>query len=392
MKGVSKSIAAALVFAALMFLLACTTSAPAPQASPAAEATPLPVSLSIEGSTTAPSPSASPAPTTTSTPVPTLSPQVLLQLPDISSVVEQIRAAVVSIVATTVATDFFGRSFEDFASGTGVIFDSRGYILTNNHVVEGASKVSVTMDDGSQLSAEIIGTDALVDLAVLKVAVEDDFPAASLGSSSGVRVGEWVIAIGNALALPGGPTVTVGVVSALGRTLEGDQGAPMVDMIQTDTAINPGNSGGPLVNIAGEVVGINTAVLRGSLAEGIGFAISMDTAISVAQQLRDEGLVRWAYLGLGLTDLDPEASARAGISVRGGVVVTEIVPRGPTARSGIDIDDIILSLDGSPTPTVSELIRILRQELTVGQEIEIRIFREGDEMTLKVTLGARPGQ
>ena len=395
--------------------LACgAVITPTPTASPSPEASPTPTASPSPEPTSTPSPTSSPLtisnPGTDPTPAPistplgptptsTSSPQVVLQLPDVASVVERVRPSVVSVVAEVmVGTDFLGRPITDFASGTGVIFDPAGYILTNNHVIDGAVEggIEVTTDSGETLPAMLIGDDALIDLAVLKIDIDGGYPAAVLGSSEGVRVGEWVIAIGNALALPGGPTVTVGVVSALGRTLDN-----LLDMIQTDAPINPGNSGGPLLNLRGEVIGINTAVTRGreGEAEGLGFAINMDTAIPAAQQLREQGQIGWAFLGLRLADLDPERAAEAGIPIREGVVVVpssdprlpDVDPEGPAGRAGVVVADIILSIDGKPVSTLNDLLRLLRFELAVGQEVEVRLFRDGEELTLRVTLGERPG-
>ena len=164
------------------------------------------------------------------------------------------RPAVVSVVVEVQTQDFFGRVFTSTQSGSGVIFDTDGFILTNNHVVQGAQSITVTLDDGRQFDALIVGTDPLTDLAVIKMDSES-FPFANFGDPSKVRVGDWVVAIGNALALPGGPTVTVGVISALGRSVQVSQDVQLYGLIQTDASINPGNSGGPLLNLDGEVVG-----------------------------------------------------------------------------------------------------------------------------------------
>ena len=212
-----------------------------------------------------------PTSTPMATPTPTFSAQAdparagLLQLPDIAGVVDAARPAVVSVVTEVtevLVRDFSGRVIPDSHSGSGFIFDRRGYVLTNNHVVEGARNVTVTLDDGTQFEAKVVGTDRLTDLAVLRIDGED-FPAIPLGDPSVVRVGDWVIAIGNALALPGGPTVTVGVISALDRVFPVTSETQLYGLIQTDASINPGNSGGPLLNLDGEVVGINTAVAPG---------------------------------------------------------------------------------------------------------------------------------
>ena len=312
-----------------------------------------------------------------------------MALPSIADIVEKVRPAVVSILAE-IGPDRFGRS--QFGSGTGVIVDPQGLVLTNNHVIEGATTITVTMDDGSQVEAQVVGADRLSDLAVLRIP-EGDFTVLPINRNIRPRPGEWVIAIGNALALPGGPTVTVGVVSAVGRTIEGGQGVTLYDLIQTDTVINPGNSGGPLISLDGQLVGINTSVLRGSTGsgipiEGIGFAINMETAAQVSQQLIEVGRVQWAYMGLDLADLIPEQAAAMG--VREGVVVARVVINGPSDRAGIISGDIILSIDGVKTATLDDLIRLLRQELIAGQEVAVEVFRQGSTGTLQLVLGERP--
>ena len=316
-------------------------------------------------------------------------------LPDIAGVVEKVKPAVVSIVSEVLVRDFVGRIFRDSRSGSGVIFDSGGYILTNNHVVDNANKVTVTMDDARQFDAEVVGTDRLTDLAVLKVDGQN-FPIAPLGEPSGVRVGDWVIAIGNALAMPGGPTVTVGVISGLDRTFPSQSQQRLYGLIQTDASINPGNSGGPLVNLQGEVIGINTAVVRGDQAgrdlEGIGFAAGMDTTTPVAQQLMENGRVRWAYLGVLLADLDPDGAAQAGIPIREGVLITHIVRDSPAWVGGVRSGDVVVSLGRHKVATVRELIRVLRHEFSVGDTVEVKIFREKRQVTLEVTLEERPSQ
>jgi S1-C subfamily serine protease len=319
----------------------------------------------------------------------------LLLLPNVADTVERVRPAVVSIVAEAIGRDRFGNQRSSFGSGTGVIFSPDGMVLTNNHVIEGAANIIVTMDDGSQMEAELLGADAIADLAVLRIqgTYETFLP---LEQSVKLRVGEWVIAIGNALALPGGPTVTVGVISALGRTIGGSQGAPLYDLIQTDTVINPGNSGGPLISLDGRLVGINTAVLRGggggTPIEGIGFAINMETAKLVADQLVEDGRVRWAWMGVFLADLVPEMAAEFGLPIREGVVIQDVLPGGPSDRSGIRQGDIILSMDGNKVATVTDLTRLLRQKFTAGQKIDVELFRQGSTATLTLTLGERPSR
>jgi len=205
-------------------------------------------------------------------------------LPAITDVVELVKPAVASIIVGTVGYNIFLQPVPQEQAGSGIIIDERGYIVTNNHVVEGAQSITVTIPDGRSFDATIVGTDPLIDLAVIKID-GDNLPTASFGDSSELEVGEWVVAIGNALDLPGGPTVTVGVISALGRTIQAQRGVTLYDVIQTDAAINPGNSGGPLVNLQGEVVGINTAKVTSIEVSGVGFAISSNTAKMVVQEL-----------------------------------------------------------------------------------------------------------
>jgi serine protease Do len=266
-------------------------------------------------------------------------------------------------------------------------------VLTNNHVIAGSEKIVVTLDDGIQMQAEVVGSDLLSDLAVLRIP-GDDYPFLPVDQDVQLRVGEWVIAIGNALALPGGPTVTVGVVSALGRSIESSPGVTLYDLIQTDTVINPGNSGGPLINLRGSLVGVNTAVQRvspsGLTVEGIGFAINTETAALVTQQLVELGRVRWAWMGVILADLTPEVAAEVGLPIREGVVIQNTVLNGPADLVDIRPGDIVLSADGHKVATVSGLIRLLKQEFRAGQEIDVELFRDGAIATVRMQLGERP--
>lgn len=325
----------------------------------------------------------------------------MLQLPNIADTVERVRPAVVSIVSEVITLDRFGRRRASFGSGTGVIFDESGLILTNNHVIEGGVEITVTLDDGTQEVAELVAAELVSDLAVLQLP-GDGYQALSFQENGGLRVGDWVIAIGNALALPGGPTVTVGVVSALGRSIEASEGITLYDLIQTDTSINPGNSGGPLIDLSGNLVGINTAVLRGTSqgggisVEGIGFAINSETAQQVAQQLVEFGRVRWAWMGVFLADLVPEVAAEVGLPIREGVIIRTIVIDGPSDRAGMEPGDIVVNIGGHDIATISDLTRLLKQEFRAGQEVEVEVFRVADGASTRETftlmLGERPRQ
>ncbi|MDO8750885.1 MAG: trypsin-like peptidase domain-containing protein, partial [Dehalococcoidia bacterium] len=286
-----------------------------------------------------------PTPTATATATPAANSGFTtpVTFPLIADLVQRVEPAVVSIQVKAREAGFFG-TVETTASGSGVIFREDGYILTNNHVVGGATSIKVFLIDGRELDAKIVGTDKNTDLAVIKVN-EKGLPSMPLGDASKLRVGDWVVAIGNALGLPGAPTVTVGVVSALGRTLQTDPDVTLYDLIQTDAAINPGNSGGPLINLSGEVVGINTAVLRGEDAQGIGFAVSAGTAIPVANQLVSNGRVIRPYLGIGAGEVNRAIAAQMDLSVREGVLVARVESGGPADRAGIQKDDVIVALD-----------------------------------------------
>ena len=405
----------------VMFLAACSGAAPSPTeaapevttgAAPPASAPPVEQvkvtqpSVEATDNTIPPSPTvggapvgapfATSVPAATSQPAPTSAQPTVFQLPNVADTVERVRPAVLSIVAEVIVRDRFGNPRSSFSSGTGVIITPDGLALTNNHVIEGAANITVTMDDGSQLEAGLVGADRLSDLAVLRLP-SGEYTFMPLNDKVKLRAGEWVIAIGNALALPGGPTVTVGVVSALGRTIGGSMGSPLYDLIQTDTVINPGNSGGPLISLAGELIGINTAVLRGggrggTPIEGIGFAINMETAVQVSRQLIADGRVKWAWMGVFLADLVPEMAMQLGLPIREGVVIQDVLQDGPSHAAGIRPGDIILSMDGQDTATVSDLTRLLRQKFDAGQEIEVQLFRQGSRQTVRLVLGERPAR
>jgi S1-C subfamily serine protease len=319
------------------------------------------------------------------------------RLPNIADTVDQVRPAVVGIVAKFTTRAFLGNLVNSYSSGTGVIFSAEGLALTNSHLlIGGPSEVTITRNDGTQLAAEIVGVDRLSDLAVLRLP-EGTYPFLPIeNGSETLRVGDWVIAIGNALALPGDLTVTVGVVSALGRTLDVSEDVTLYDLNQTDAVINPGNRGGPLQNLEGKLVGINSAILRQSSSggrtgvEGIGFAINTETATLVAGQLVESRRVRWAWMGTYLGDLIPELAAQAGIPISEGVVIRDVLAGGPADQEGIQRGDIILSIEELETSTVRYLTRMLRQEFSAGQEVEVELFRNGTTLTMPMVLGERP--
>ena len=257
----------------------------------------------------------------------------------ITKVVEEIEPAVVTVVGTIPGTQtFFGKTADSQVSGSGFIISKNGYIVTNNHVVEDASNLYVVLSDGMELNAEIVSRDIYADLAVLKV--EGTMPAvAPLGSSEDLKPGETVIAIGSPLGTFRN-SVTVGVVSATGRTLDTGEGYNMENLIQTDAAINSGNSGGPLVNLAGEVIGVNAVVVRGSSsssasAEGLGFAIPSDTVTLISNQIIEKGYFARPYLGVGVQNVNTDIAKRYNLPVEWGGYVTEVISGSPAAEAGL---------------------------------------------------------
>ena len=341
-----------------------------------------------------------PTPTAEASAPVTLSPvaadQPISSLPSVADVVARIEPAVVAILVESTTVDRFSRSRRSSGSGSGVIFREDGYILTNNHVVQDADSITVVFSDGREREGEIVGTDLRTDLAVVRVD-ERGLPTAPLADTTKLRVGDWVIAIGNALGLRGSPTVTLGIVSALQRSIpSGGGNVTLFDLIQTDAAINPGNSGGPLVNLLGEVVGINTAVLRGTdtasgtEAQGIGFAVSMETAIPVANELVDNGRVVWPWLGVSVADVNPAVAAEMGLTSRSGVVINSIEAGAPAQQASLEQEDVIVALGGQPVTNLRDLQRILRIDYEPGDEITVTAVRDGSERDFQVTLGESP--
>ncbi|MBI2906020.1 MAG: trypsin-like peptidase domain-containing protein [Chloroflexi bacterium] len=306
-------------------------------------------------------------------------------LPSVTDAVDAVRPAVVAISVRSQSLDFFLQPIPQQGAGTGVIFDAKGYIITNNHVIEDARQIKVSLPDGRTFDAELVGRDPPTDLAVLKIA-GDSLPVAKFGDSQKLRLGEWVIAIGNALALEGGPTVTVGVVSALGRSIEGN-GGTLHDLVQTDAAINPGNSGGPLLNLAGEVVGINTAIIQG--ASGIGFAISAHSAQPVIGDLLTKGRVIRPWMGVSIQTLSPAAASQLRLDIREGVLVRVIAQNGPAARAGIRSGDVIVEVDGNKVATAQGLIDYVKTRKP-GDTLTIKLFRGRNEQTVSLTLVETP--
>ncbi|MCH7745156.1 MAG: trypsin-like peptidase domain-containing protein [Chloroflexi bacterium] len=308
------------------------------------------------------------------------------ELPTVE-VVKILTPSVVQVVTETVLSmGAFNQPVPSTGVGTGVILDTDGNILTNNHVVDGANTITVTLSNGDSFLAEVIGQDISTDLAIIRIDAKGLQPA-KLGFSSALQVGEDVIAIGHALGLPGGPSVSKGVVSALGRSIDTDNQNTIVDLIQTDASINPGNSGGPLVNNRAEVIGINTAIIRGS--QGIGFSINIDDAKVVAEQLMERGYVDRGFIGITPINLSPSLARQVRVPVTEGILVARVIFSTAASKAGLQQGDVIVEMGGEPIANTGELSKFLIAN-PPGEEIEIVFFRGSDRLSATVILGTRP--
>ncbi|MEW6286610.1 MAG: trypsin-like peptidase domain-containing protein [Chloroflexota bacterium] len=303
--------------------------------------------------------------------------------------VQKVAPAVVTVVGTIPGQmTFFGPTGDQTVSGSGFFINEQGYLLTNNHVVEGTSDVKIILADGTEQPATIVGTDIYADVAVLKT--EGKVPAvAALGNSDALDPGESVIAIGSPLGNFKN-TVTVGVVSATGRSIDTGNGYQIEDLIQTDAAINHGNSGGPLVNLAGEVVGINTLVVRntasGDVAEGLGFAIPINTAAAIAQQIIQKGYFARPYLGIRFQPVNPSIAARYNLPAKWGVYVMEVVEGSPASKAGLQQGDIITKVGDVAIDENHSYVNTLFTHHP-GEQVTLTVVRDGKEMQVQVTLG-----
>ena len=311
----------------------------------------------------------------------------------VTDAVEKVGPAVVTVVGMVPGQNtIFGRTPDSPVSGSGVIISDDGYVITNNHVVEDTTEVSIILADGTERPAEIIGTDVFSDLAVLKL--EGSVPAvAALGNSDELKPGESVIAIGSPLG-DFKNTVTVGVVSATERMIEVNDNYQMEGLIQTDAAINQGNSGGPLVNLAGEVIGINTLIVRGggygsAVAEGLGFAIPSNKTQAVAAQLIDQGYVSYPYMGIRWQWLTPQITQRYDMPVDGGVYISFVQPNSPAAQAGLQDGDIIIQMGSQPLDGEHPFINVM-YTYNPGDTVDLEVVRGEENLELPITFGEHP--
>lgn len=326
-----------------------------------------------------------------------------MNIPDL---VNSVKQSIVNISTTTTVkfrqprfrSPFGGRDpFEDFfeeffgrmpreqkrrSLGSGFVVSEDGYILTNNHVIERADEITVKLQNEKEYDAEVIGTDPKTDIALIKIKNDGTLPSVTMGNSDALRVGEWVVAIGNPFGLE--HTVTTGIVSAKGRVIGS---GPYDDFIQTDASINPGNSGGPLFNLKGEVVGINTAIVQGG--QGIGFAIPINIAGNVLTQLKDKGKVIRGWLGIYMQSVTEDMAKSLNLKSSDGVIVTEVIKGSPAEKAGLKEGDVLIEFDGKRVENVHQLPAVVAAT-TPGTEVVVKVIRDGKEKSVKVTLGEMP--
>jgi len=288
----------------------------------------------------------------------------------VTEAVERLSESVVSIDSVRVTRDFRYGLVPIEGKGSGLIIDRKGYVITNNHVIDEATRVQIHLKDGRTFLGEVVGSDASTDIAVIKVDA-DNLPAASLGDSEKLKVGQIALAIGNTLGLQGGPTVSMGVVSALGRPLPGTDFI-FEGLIQTDTAINPGNSGGPLADIGGNVIGMNTAMIP--FAQGVGFAIPVNTMKWVVQQILEKGRVIRPWLGISGANMNQAIARRYDLPADSGVLVVEVDSRGPAYEAGMRVGDVITQIGSHPVNQMKDILMAL-SKLAIKEEVEVGFVR-----------------
>ncbi|MGQ9845140.1 MAG: S1C family serine protease [Caldisericia bacterium] len=308
---------------------------------------------------------------------------VELEESQIIDVTEKVSPAVVRISTTQVVSDFFF-SYETSGLGSGFIISPNGEIVTNNHVISDAKKITVTLSDGSEYKATVIGKDPSSDIALIKIDGKN-LPYLSFGDSSALKVGQLVIAIGNPYGLD--HTVTTGVISALERTLTFEDGTTLVGVIQTDAAINPGNSGGPLLTLTGDVIGMNTAIQQS--AQGIGFAVSSNTIIKVINDIKLFGKVVWPFLGISGVSITDDIARRNNLPTNKGVLVIQVYPGTSASFAGLKPYDIITKFDGYEISSVQEITKFLRKH-NIGDKVKLEIYRDNKKMEIEITLMEKP--
>jgi serine protease Do len=320
------------------------------------------------------------------TPPPTSSGQPLPTVPYFADIIAEVRPSVVAINVTIPGIDIFGGVIPQEGAGSGWIIDDSGLIVTNNHIVEGANSVTITLEDGRNFPASIIRTDPVSDLAVVKINA-DNLQAARIGDYNQLRVGDWVLAMGNSLGQ--GISATKGIISALGVSIPISAGQTLYNLIQTDAAINPGNSGGPLFNLLGEVVGITSVKVAQIGVEGTGYAISIEESLPIIADLVRVGYYSRPWIGVSLYTVDQVVVLRYRLSVNEGALITQVVSGSPADNVGLKAGDVITAVDGRGVASVSDLNEIIHGH-QIGDQITITYYRGVAANTVTITLAPSP--
>jgi serine protease Do len=299
--------------------------------------------------------------------------------------VEKVGKSVVNIASVRMLQDQLFRVFPVEGVGSGVVIDEKGYILTNNHVIDDAERLKVTLPDGRVLRGRVVGSDEVTDLAVIRVEAEQPLPAAELGNSDDLKAGQIVMAIGNPFGLTGGPAVTAGIISSLNRSIQARTG--VLELIQTDAAINPGNSGGPLVNTKGQVIAINTANMP--YAQGIGFAVPVNTAKSILKELIEKGKVTRPWIGVASMKVTPQLARYYGLPATEGALIAKVEPYSPADDAGLRKGDIIEGIDGSRVEDPSQIAAQVRKK-QVNDQLTLTVNRYGRQLQIPIQVDERP--
>ncbi len=303
----------------------------------------------------------------------------------VTSAVEKVIPSVVNISEVKLIKDAHLQVHPVPGVGSGFIIDPEGCILTNAHVVLGSSDINVTLEDGRSFPAQLRGMDTMMDLAVIKIE-GIDLPVPEMAKNNNLKIGQMAIAIGSPLGLVGGPTVTAGVVSAKGRSIQTEM-TFMEELIQTDASINPGNSGGPLINSQGVVIGVNSAIIP--FAQGIGFAIPIQPALWIAEQLREHGEIIRPWISINAVDINQKIMSYYNLPTDNGVLITNVVPGSEADKAGIEMADILISMDQIQITNVRDMIKVINNH-NVGDTIEIEMFRGQEKITVQLLLEKAP--
>jgi len=311
----------------------------------------------------------------------------MIPLPEdvLVNAVDKVSKSVVNIASVRMLQDQLFRVFPVEGVGSGVVIDEKGYILTNNHVIDDAERLKVTLADGTVMRGRVAGSDDVTDLAVIKVESEQPLPAAELGNSDDLKTGQIVIAIGNPFGLTGGPAVTAGIISSLNRSLQARSG--VLELIQTDAAINPGNSGGPLVNTKGKVVAINTANMP--YAQGIGFAVPINIARSILKELIEKGRVTRPWIGVASMKVTPQLARYYGLPESEGALIAKVEPYSPADDAGLRKGDIIEGIDGNRIEDPSQIASHVRKR-QVNDQLMLTVNRYGRQLQVPIQVDERP--